>query len=504
MADVLSNLDLAALTDVGLKRKQNEDSFRMFVPPPGSREAALGAVFFVADGMGGLGGGDVASKSALDEFARVYYSSDTVDFEDRLDDALESANVFVREQAPRVGLMRIGSTGAGMVLRPSGEAVIFNVGDCRVYRIRGSSIDRVSRDQSVMERQLEAGMSEDDVKATRSSMVTAFIGQPLPLKPVLSRDKVQPGDVYIICSDGLWGLVDYKEIMATVKGTPAHIAAKKLIDLALKRGGNDNITVIIVRIGAAPSNGGLVVPLLLAGLVGAIGIGIAALTGGAVNNTAPSATDTPSAVATTAAPTQPPTESPTDAPTDLPTDLPTTAVSPAGIATTAETAPTNADSATDSPNVAGTSLAPQTQGTSDSGGLIVAATFTSTITQTSTPTVTPSVTNTASRTPRNTYTATKTASITPTPSDTATITPSITKSPTYTVTPSLTPSFTETPTATLTATLTRTPTPTLTRTPTPSATNTPRPRPRATNTPSEGGEGSFGSLAETIIAPATP
>lgn len=501
MADVLSNLDLAALTDVGLKRKQNEDSYRMFVPPPGSREAALGAIFFVADGMGGLGGGDVASKSALDEFVRVYYSSATADFEERLDDALESANVFVREQAPRVGLMRIGSTGAGMVLRPTGEAIIFNVGDCRVYRIRGGSIERVSRDQSVMERQLEAGMSEDDVKATRSSMVTAFLGQPLPLKPVLNRDKVQQGDVYIICSDGLWGLVDYKEIAAALKGTPAHVAAKKLVDLALKRGGNDNITVIIVRIGAAPSAGGLVVPLLLAGLVGAIGIGIAALTGGAINlnNTAPSLSPSPTVLASTEAPTNPPADS-----------APTTAV-PSGLATVAATDPSTAN--TTVPVAATTPASSEssqplavTQGTSSNGSFMIVATFTSTNTATSTITLTPSVTNTASRTPRNTYTATRTATLTLTPSHTATVTSSATKSPTLTPTHTLTPTFTETMTPTPTASPSSTITPSPTRTPTPTASpsNTPRPRPRATNTPNEGGEGSSGGSAETVVAPATP
>src|SRR5512135_270554 len=167
--DVYSALDLAALTDVGKKRQRNEDAYKMLIPPLDSGQAAYGAVFIVADGMGGLGGGDVASKAAIAALMRHYYapSNTEKDLVARLQAALESANAFVRDQAGRVNLPRIGSTAAGIILRPDGEAVIFNVGDCRVYRVRKGKIERVSRDQSVMERQVESGlMTEEVAKAT--------------------------------------------------------------------------------------------------------------------------------------------------------------------------------------------------------------------------------------------------------------------------------------------------------------------------------------------------
>src|SRR4030095_957449 len=104
----------------------------------GSAQETQGALFIVADGMGGLGGGDVASQYAIDEFVRRYYGTVTTEKEvgARFQIALEAATVKVREQAPRLGLPRIGSTAAGVVLEASGRAMIFNVGDCRVYRIR--------------------------------------------------------------------------------------------------------------------------------------------------------------------------------------------------------------------------------------------------------------------------------------------------------------------------------------------------------------------------------
>lgn len=181
----LATLDLAELTDRGKKRTRNEDACRMLLPTPNAPERHAGALWVVADGMGGLGGGDHASQAAIDELVRAYYGQsqyggDTVS---RLEVALEAANRFVREQSAQVGLSRIGSTVAGVVLEENGTATIFNVGDCRVYHIRGDTIQRVSKDQSVMERQIDAGASEEVVKASRNSMVTAFLGQPSRFKP---------------------------------------------------------------------------------------------------------------------------------------------------------------------------------------------------------------------------------------------------------------------------------------------------------------------------------
>lgn len=250
----LSALDTAALSDIGLKRQRNEDASGIFIPPPDVDQEPLGALFMVADGMGGLGGGDVASRYALNETVRAYYDVSTGegDLPRRLQHALQSASNVVSAQAPKIGLPRIGATAAGIILTTAGDALIFNVGDCRVYRVRGSQIERLSHDQSVMERRIEDGISpERAAQETGSAMVTAYLGQPRPVKPECRVDRALADDIYVICSDGLWTLLTPEEILKLTRREPSDRAAQKLIRLALKRGAPDNVTVVVVRLGKA-------------------------------------------------------------------------------------------------------------------------------------------------------------------------------------------------------------------------------------------------------------
>ncbi|MBX3066002.1 MAG: protein phosphatase 2C domain-containing protein [Anaerolineae bacterium] len=434
--NVLTILDVYGETNIGLKRQKNEDSFKLLMPPEATPQEAMGALFMIADGMGGLGGGDVASKHAIDEFVRRYYSGANPerDMNTRFQGALEQANIKVRDQAVTVGLPRIGSTAAGMLLQPSGKTLIFNVGDCRVYRIRRGQIERVSRDQSITEQQIESGLiSEEDAKHTRNSMVTAFVGQPYPLSAEVNMEDVQNGDVYVICSDGLWGLVDAPEILKIARRDSAVRAVPKLINLALKRGGIDNITAIIVRVGKPPMMAGWL-PVGVVGLLAAAGLGGVGL------------------------------YSLTNPPTATPTSTPTTA--------------------------AIVTLAPSSTSSTD---ILILPTDTPTQTQTASPTNTVTHTSTTrptrTRFPTNTPTFTKTATASPTPTNTQT--PSVTPTATSTHTPSATITLTPSQTLTPSRTRTRTATPTRTSTATPQqaqANNPPRPsrtptRRPATNTP---------------------
>ena len=440
--NLLSTLDLASKTDIGLKRQKNEDSFRILIPPAESAQAPLGALFLVADGMGGLGGGDVASQYAIDEFVRRYYeaANSEGDLYRRFTLALESANIKVREQAPRLNLMRIGSTAAGVLLFPDGRLLAFNVGDCRVYRIRQDRIERISKDQSVTEKQVEAGMiTEEDAKNARSSMVTAFLGQPYPIQAFVEDSQAQEGDVYLICSDGLWSLIDAPELIRVIRGRSASAAMDMLVKLALQRGGSDNITAILVRLAKAPNPNGFLLPLSVIGLAAALGLGGVAMSAAA----------------------NPPTAAPP------PTTVPSEPTKPAlQIIATA--------TATASPSATLTHTASST--------LTLTKTSTQTPTSTATKTPTQTATKTASATP--TQTATSTASSTKTPTKTATKTPTASATPTVEATVTVTepPTATvpvkvstadSTQAATQDSTATRTPSK-LPATPTTTATATPR------------------------------
>jgi serine/threonine protein phosphatase PrpC len=500
MADVFSMLDVGKGTNVGYKRKKNEDSLIALLPPADDPQSSAGALFIVADGMGGLGGGDIASQAALDKVMEFFYNRNNrqTNQAERLLDALEAANTYVREQAMRVSLPRIGTTGAGISLRPDGKMVAFNVGDCRVYRVRGDKIERISRDQSVMERQIEQGMTEAQARASRNSMVTAFIGQPGSLQPYYIQEDVQNGDIYCICSDGLWSLVESNVMGDTLKSLPAQKAVDKLISLALAAGGTDNISAVVVRVGKPPAaRKSILLPALASLVVMALTAGLFALssndpqllaggTQGAtlVNTVAHTETPIPPTTAIPATPTtestatpaiiqvirETPTFTPTRTPTFTSTPTPTFTLTPSKTASITPTKPpslTPTQTATVTPTLTLTTAVPTTR-----------------VPTTPTATNTVGVTNAPTRnTPAaitSTATATKGVGATNTP--TRNITATTTSSPTSTTTASVTrtPSRTSTKTLTVTASITATGSRTPTRTPTSTRTNTSTSTPRPT------------------------
>jgi protein phosphatase len=409
MSDHLPSLDVVGLTDVGRKRTRNEDFVKVLVPPRNAAQEPFGALFLVADGMGGVGGGEVASRSAIEEITRVYYRPDQAQVEpqERLQSALESANAFLQKQAAQIGLQRIGTTIAGVAVLPSHAAIVFNVGDSRVYRIRKGEIEQISQDQSVMAQQIAAGTATDeDVRSGRTNNLTQFLGQPMALTPIFRNITLQKGDTFLICSDGLWSLVRDADLLSLVQGTSAQEAARKLIDLALERGAPDNVTAIVLRTGVRKARGKsfwLRLLLSLVVLAAVIALALLALTAGDLAGEGTMLTLTASTV-----------------------------VAGQGFEFTPETpTPTSTHTPT--------------------------ATFTASATPSSTWTAT--ATRTPSATPTITPTPTQTLTPTFTPSDTPTITPTPSRTPTATLT--------FTPSATATATLTPSPIP-----PTPTASAT--------------------------------
>lgn len=446
MADHGMGLDVAARTDIGLKRKRNEDHLGFRIPEPGSPQHDQGALFVVADGMGGMGGGDVASQTAVAEIFQRYYADPSLDALSALRQALEYANTAVRAQAERVRLPRIGSTAAGLALLPDGEAVLFNVGDSRVYRVQRGVIELLSRDQSVLQHQIDAGLiSEEEARGARNVNVTAFIGQPMPIQPVFNRVQAEPGDVFLLCSDGLWDLVTPQEMLSIVRRMSADAAARRLIELARQRGGPDNITVILVRLGPPPRQRrrallGVAVLAVLAAV--AAGAAFVLLSGNAAGDEATATPGARTAAAMVGAPTLAATSAPTD--TTAPTESPAVATAAGGLVVLPSNTPTGTPSptGTDTPSPTSTPMPTRTP------------TATHTPSATLLPTDTPSATPTA--TPTATFTATRTLTATPTP-----VTPTATRTPQ--------PSATASPVLpTVTLDLTRvSPTPSDTPTPTP-------------------------------------
>ncbi|HEX5761699.1 MAG TPA: Stp1/IreP family PP2C-type Ser/Thr phosphatase [Solirubrobacterales bacterium] len=237
--------DQAFRTDTGRQRSENEDSF--YVRPP---------IFVVADGMGGAQAGEVASKAAADAFDRDLPDAPP---ERVLRETIEAANREIHELArsdpSRAGM---GTTITAAIVNPGSEEVgIGHVGDSRAYRLRGSKLEQLTRDHSLVEEMRRKGQITDAQAEDhpQRSIITRALGPEPSVEVDVQTVHAAPGDVFLLCSDGLTTMVD-EERIATVLGKAASMkeAVRALVDAANKAGGRDNITALAFRLedAAAP------------------------------------------------------------------------------------------------------------------------------------------------------------------------------------------------------------------------------------------------------------
>ena len=264
---------LAARTDIGLKRSVNEDNFEVFEIP--NTEAA----FVVCDGMGGLKAGDIASAEAtraIGETLRASLATGRT-APGALDEALRAANDAVN-RIPRPGRLEdptvrpgspakeaaavIGTTAvAGLVM---GEKLYLgHAGDSRAYRVRADKLTRLTDDHSFVAEQVRQGnMSELEARKSRfRNMITRAVGIEATIQPDLLEEALQPGDLILVCSDGLTTMLEDHEIEEHLLSPRfaklgLEQQVESLIDAANKRGGSDNTTVLLLRVygsGDAPA-----------------------------------------------------------------------------------------------------------------------------------------------------------------------------------------------------------------------------------------------------------
>ena len=244
----------AGLTDVGRKRNHNEDSYLI------DEELQL---YVVADGMGGHAGGGTASRIAVETIdqemrsakkaAENPFLSDTPLQDSPLPEFLRGsvekacAAIFkAAQEDPRLAGM--GTTVITLCVK--GENALFaHVGDSRAYLVRGDLIQQVSEDHSLVNEQIKAGMiTPDEARHSRyKNIITRSVGFEEEVQVDVMGIMLEPNDSFILCSDGLANLVEDKEIREVVSSAELKDAPKRLIDLANERGGDDNITVIVVR-----------------------------------------------------------------------------------------------------------------------------------------------------------------------------------------------------------------------------------------------------------------
>ena len=234
--------DSAVRTDTGRQRNANEDS--VFTRAP---------LFVVADGMGGAQAGEVASKAAVAAFESELPAGSP---QRVLEQTIKLANRAIHEQAQSdPNLAGMGTTTTAAILDPEAEEVaIGHVGDSRAYRFRGGKLERLTRDHSLVEEmrrkgQLTEAQAEDH---PQRSIITRALGPEPEVEVDLQTVPAQPGDVFLICSDGLTTMLDDEQI-ARLLGRASSMAAavRTLVDEANRAGGRDNITVLVFRLGDA-------------------------------------------------------------------------------------------------------------------------------------------------------------------------------------------------------------------------------------------------------------
>jgi serine/threonine protein phosphatase PrpC/predicted negative regulator of RcsB-dependent stress response len=245
-------LDVAQLTDVGRKREHNEDNMAYVIPKDAQVMARKGALFVMVDG-GGHVAGEVASEIALDTVSNAYYQDENDRVPNSLLQAIRRANAAIHQRAAE-NTSRNGmrTTCVAAVLRGN-LAYIANVGDSRAYFVRKSRIYQISQDHSQAAEMVRAGLLTEEQARThvrrRRTVITRSLGTQLDVETDVFREVLKEGDTLLLCTDGLWNLVNDTEILRIINQFPApRESVYHLIEAANKNGGPDNITALVAHV----------------------------------------------------------------------------------------------------------------------------------------------------------------------------------------------------------------------------------------------------------------
>jgi protein phosphatase len=253
-------IEYAVLTDVGVRRPHNQDNCIVQTAPDEEHFQRHGHLYVVADGMGAHAVGEKASEQAVHVIPHTYHKYAHEGPAAALRKAFVEANASIHAcgQANKE-FHGMGTTSTALLIRPE-AAWVGHVGDSRAYRIRDGVIEQLTYDHSlVWEYARREKIDPSEVQDIPSNVIIRCLGpEPLVQVDVEGAHELRPGDIFLLCSDGLSGQVSDSEIGAVAATLPPQEACRFLVDLANLRGGPDNITVLIVRVkkaGDAQSNG---------------------------------------------------------------------------------------------------------------------------------------------------------------------------------------------------------------------------------------------------------
>jgi PPM family protein phosphatase len=245
-------IEVAAATDVGCQRQNNEDSYLYWEPADEPDFQRKGRLAIVADGMGGHEGGQEASRIAIEAIQEAYAADSGDNPQSGLVDGFRQAHEMVNRYATQhLHLRGMGTTATAIAL-PGNRLYFAHIGDSRLYRVHGQQISRLTRDHSYVGRLFENGVisAEEAEVHPQRHILTAALGTGPEIPPDMPDHPImlESGDALVLCTDGLWGLVSDQEIRQIVDANSVADACGKLIEIAKQRGGPDNITLIVLRL----------------------------------------------------------------------------------------------------------------------------------------------------------------------------------------------------------------------------------------------------------------
>jgi serine/threonine protein phosphatase PrpC len=253
--NVKPGMQVASLTDVGRHRENNEDSYLYWEPDSDEDLRRIGRLAVIADGMGGYEGGQEASRLAVETVRDVYAKGFRGDPSVALRKAFDVAHERIQKYADEhPALNGMGTTCTALAIVEQ-QLHFAHIGDSRLYLARGGVISRLTRDHSYVGRLVENGIvrSEDAETHPQRHILTAALGSGREVSADTSSSalSLEDGDTLVLCTDGLWGVVNDRELAAVVSNNNPADSCRDLVDMALQRGGPDNITLLVLRVGSA-------------------------------------------------------------------------------------------------------------------------------------------------------------------------------------------------------------------------------------------------------------
>lgn len=246
------------MTDIGRKRQLNEDYYLCDNQQ---------SIYLVADGMGGVAGGELASKMAVDNFVSKIYPflqdyDVTLPFDLKANNgyipslmkyAIEEANASVHQYGLNDPSMRGMGTTFTAVIPYEGKLYVGHIGDTRLYRIRSREITQLSEDHTLVQQLVKEGQitPQEARRHPKKNVITRSLGPKPKIKIDIFSEPLISGDIYLLCSDGLHGMVeeeDFTNTLLALEDNNLEDIGKRLIDLANEGGGKDNITLVLFRI----------------------------------------------------------------------------------------------------------------------------------------------------------------------------------------------------------------------------------------------------------------